>query len=273
MHRILFSIGNYPIYSFGVMVALGCIAASYIAAMQAKLLGIDRDDTLEACVWVVAFAVIGARLGFVIQNLGFFGPHPAEIFNFRGGGMSWHGSIAGIILGAWIPTRRMGIRLLDFLDLLAPAMLLGLGIGRIGCFLNGCCYGKVTDAWWAIAMPTENNPTVILPRYPTQLLEMGLALFVGVPILFYWLRRRRFRGEVFVGFVLIYSIIRFTVEFFREGALLGNTPLTLAQWVSVGLVLLSVALLLVGRGRGSDPATLNRASERVADESTETASA
>lgn len=249
MHRILFYIGNYPIYSFGVMVALGCIAASYVSALEAKRLGIDRDDTLEACVWVVALAVIGARIGFVVQNLGYFSSNPAEILNFRGGGMSWHGSMAGIILGAYIPTRKMGVRLLDFLDLLAPGVLLGLGIGRIGCFLNGCCYGQVCTAWWAISMPTENNPTQILPRYPTQVLEMGLAIFVGFPILLYWLRHRKFRGEVFIGFLLIYSIIRFIVEFFREGSLLGSTPLTLAQWVSMGLVLLSTSLLLLGRGR------------------------
>lgn len=260
MHRVLFSLGSWPIYSFGVFVALGCIAASWVAASQSKRLRIDRDMTLEACVWVVAFGVLGARLGFVTQNLGWYLEHPDQILNMRAGGMSWHGGLVGIVVGAWIPTRRMGIRLLDFLDLAAPGILLGLGIGRIGCFLNGCCYGKICDSWFSIVTPTEADPVHLYARYPTQLLEMGLA-FILFPLLLTWLRHRRFRGEVFMGFLLLYSVIRFVVEFFREGGLLGSTPLTLAQWVSVVLVIVSTALILRGRARQTTTDALPEAAE------------
>ncbi|NDD27365.1 MAG: prolipoprotein diacylglyceryl transferase [Proteobacteria bacterium] len=261
MHRILFHIGSYPIFSFGVFVALGCVAASYLAASQSGRLRLDRDNVLEICVWVVAAAVLGARLGFVLQNAGFYATHPGEILNMRAGGMSWHGSLVGIVVGAYIPCRRHGVALLDFLDIAGPGILLGLAVGRIGCFLNGCCYGKVTEAAWAIVTPTESDPVHLLPRYPTQLLEMGLAL-VTVPALVLWLRHRRFKGEVFIGFLVLYSVIRFVVEFFREGATLGGTPLTLAQWVSVGLVGVGGAAIALRRA-GQPASTLEEAESSV----------
>ena len=259
MHRILFSIGSYPIYSFGVFVALGCVVASYVIASQAFRMRIDRDTALEACVWVVAAAVLGARLGFVTQNLGFYASHPGDILNMRAGGMSWHGALVGIVVGAWIPTRRVGVSLLDFLDVAAPGVLVGLGIGRIGCFLNGCCYGKVTASAFSIVTLIEQDQLHWVARYPTQLVEMTLA-FLCVPLLLLWLRHRRFRGEIFLGFLAVYSVIRFVVEFFREGATLGGTPLTLAQWVSVVLVLMCGAF--IAWRRASTPA--DRGAEGVA---------
>lgn len=265
MHRVLFYIGHYPIYSFGVMVALGCLVASCVSARESWRLRINRDDALEVCVWTVAFAVLGARLGFVVQDLPRFVAHPAEILNFREGGMTWHGSIVGIILGVWIPTRRMKIRLLDFLDLLAPGIILGLGIGRMGCFLNGCCYGKACGLPWAIVMPTDDNPGVFLARHPTQLYEMGLA-FLAYPILRRWFHHRSFRGETFLAFLFVYSIVRGFVEFFREGALLAGTPLTLAQWVSVGLIVVSAMWLIAGRRRANRSRPPAASSERSGED-------
>lgn len=252
MHRVLFSIGSYPIYSFGIFVALGCIVASYLIASQAHRLRIDREAALEACVWVVAVGVLGARLGFVLQNAWVYSQHPGEILNMRAGGMSWHGGLVGIVVGAWISTRRMGVKLLDFLDLAAPGILLGLGIGRIGCFLNGCCYGKITESAFAITTLTEQDQIHLHARYPTQLVEMTLA-FACVPLLLLWLRHRRFHGEVFLGFLAVYSIIRFIVEFFREGTVLGGTPLTLAQWVSVVLVAIGGVLIAARRAQDGSP--------------------
>ena len=249
MHRILFSIGSYPIYSYGVLVALGCIAGAYYAAFQSWRLGIKRDDAFEASVWVIAMAVIGARIGFVIQNLPFYFTHPVQILNFRAGGMSWHGSIFGILFGVWVPTRRMGIHMVDYLDLLAPGMMLGLAIGRIGCFLNGCCYGKIAPPPWGIVTPTEDNPNVALSRYPTQLYEMTLA-FIAFGFLSRALGKRKFRGQIYCEFLITYSIIRFVVEFWRAGSVLPG-GLTLAQYVSIAIVILGVVLMGVGRKRAA----------------------
>ncbi len=240
MHRVLFHIGSWPIYSFGVMVALGVLAASLLAARNSKRVGVKPDQTLEMMVWVVVFGVLGARFAFVAQQLPWFVAHPAELLNFRGGGMTFHGTILGVAATLAWHARKFGVRTAALLDLSGPSMMLGLAVGRVGCFLNGCCYGHVSALPWAVPMADEHSGAVAM-RHPTQLYEMALAL-LAAGLLQRWFQRRRYDGEAFLGFLVLYSVIRFTVEFFRAGTVLAG-GLTLAQFVSLALILVAGALL------------------------------
>jgi phosphatidylglycerol:prolipoprotein diacylglycerol transferase len=249
MHRILFQIGDYPIYSFGVFVALGVLVGAFITARLAWRAGLSREQALDAVVWIVALGILLARLAYVAQDLKFFAAHPHELLNFRGGGMSWHGGILGMILGTALIAKRTGARFADLLDVFAPAMMAGLAVGRIGCFLNGCCYGRVSDVPWACPLPHEATG-VLLYRHPAPLYEMAAA-FAMFGILLVWLRHRRFHGEVFLGFLLLYSSVRFGVEFFREGKLLAG-GLSLAQYVSLGLMALGTSIILFKRANAAE---------------------
>jgi len=249
VHRILFHIGDYPIYSFGVMVAVGVLCATFVVARLAHFVGMTREQVTEGVVTIVVLGVFFARVAYILQDPGFFVAHPAELLNFRGGGMSWHGGIFGFILGTWIAARREGVPFADFLDLGSVGMMVGLAVGRVGCLMNGCCYGRESHLPWAIPLPDEHAGHIVM-RHPSPLYEMILAL-AAVVFLAWWLRHRRFHGEVFFGFLLTYSAIRFAVEFFRESALIG-AGLSLAQWVSLGLMLLGAAVILYRRS-GSAP--------------------
>jgi phosphatidylglycerol:prolipoprotein diacylglycerol transferase len=242
MHRILFHIGTFPIYSFGVMVAIAVMLGSWLTTRNAHRIGLTREQALEVLSWVVGLGVLFSRLAFVVQNLSWYLQHPNEILDFRGGGMSWHGCIIGLVLAVWLQARRVGVGSLDLLDLCAPGSLLGLAIGRIGCFLNGCCFGRECSLPWAVYLPDEITGKAAY-RHPSPLYEMTLA-FIGVAILQRILAQRRFRGQVFWNFLLVYSIIRFIVEFFRQSTLLA-LGLSLAQWVSIGLMIFSAILLLM----------------------------
>jgi len=237
MHRVLFQVGDYPIYSFGVMVALGVLVGALVSARESHRIGITRDQTLEAAVWIVSVGVLMARLAFVLQDPRFFLTHPTEILHFRAGGMSWHGGIVGLVLGALVPAARFRIKLLDMLDLSAPGMMAGLAVGRIGCLLNGCCFGRPATVPWAVRI-TDDPTHLLIARHPTPLYEMLGALAV-LALLLHGLRHRSFSGETFLGFLFLYSAVRFGVEFFRDGTLLA-AGLTLAQYVSI--------LLMAGSG-------------------------
>lgn len=253
MHRILFTIGHYPIYSYGVMVALGVLFGSLAARGECRRMKIDADLAMEGMVLAVVLGILLARVAYVVQNVGWFSAHPVELLDFRAGGMSIHGGYIGLILATFITAWRGRIRAGDLFDCFAPGLILGMVFGRMGCFLNGCCYGRVSDVPWAIRMPDDHG--MWLPRHPTQLYEMAGALVLFF-FLTWWLRRHRVAsGEVFWGFLATYSVLRFTVEFFRDGTLLPG-GLSLAQYVSIGVMAVSVVAIAVLRFRAAPRAVL-----------------
>lgn len=236
MHRILFTIGGHPIYAFGVLVAMGVVAGIALAARQAPRAGLRSEQAVETLLLSVVLGLILARVVYVSQNLAWFAAHPGHLLDLREGGLSSHGGLIGFCLAPLITARYYRIRALDLLDLFAPALMLGLALGRIGCVLNGCCFGRPCSLPWAVGLPTANGGVVL--RHPSPLYEGILAL--ALCLLFArLLERRRVRGELFALMIGLYSLARFIVEFFREGDTLGG--LSLAQYVSLALMAASAA--------------------------------
>jgi len=237
MHPILLKIGPLTVYSYGVMVALGFGLAAYLAARRAASFGMRSEDVLDLVIYLVIGGIAGARLLYVALNAGYFARHPGEVCSITQGGLAFHGGLAADIAVAVFYARARKIPFWNIADLLAPYLALGQAIGRIGCFLNGCCYGiEARRLPWGVAFPGSG-----VPRHPTQLYASFILL-----LLFLVLRerqdRRRFGGEVFIAYCGLYAFQRFFVEFLR-----GDTPrilfgMNLPQVLSLGMFAVSVLL-------------------------------
>lgn len=292
MRRILFEIplpcGRYlPIHAFGVMAAAGFLAALWVALERGR-----REKLPEPVIWDVWTAsllggIVGARLFYAIQYWRFFAEHPREILAVWKGGLVWYGGVAGAVVAVLCYLRRRRQPVLPVFDAVSPASIVGLAFGRIGCFLNGCCFGRPTDLPWGVSFPryggAEGFHTALarqfsppfayqverlgldprldasLPVHPTQLYSVVAALVVFLLLTAYYPRRRR-PGEVFWLMLVLYGSARFLIEFARtnDAVLLG---LTLPQVMSVVLVPAGLALLIRSR-RGADaPAERDRRPE------------
>lgn len=233
MHRIFITVFGFPIYSYGVMMLLAFIGATYTMTVLGARQGLDKENVVELALWLILVGIVGSRLGYVFQNLHFYGTHPLQILNLRGGGMTL---ITGVILSSIALAyyfRSHKIPFMNGLDMVAAPCLVGMAIGRIGCTLNGCCFGKLTTSktFLALTYPAGVLPAGLTPgpRYPVQLYEMSLDLILLCVVLWY-IPRMRYAGQAFWLFFGGYSVIRFCTEFVRYGSKIG--PLTLAQWTS-----------------------------------------
>jgi len=207
MRPILFTIGSLPIYGYGFMLALAFLVGIYLASREAKRKGLDGGKIIDFCLYAILAGVLGSRLFYVALNFEFYRDDPLRILMIQEGGLAMQGGIiAGIVVGIWFALHhRLGVGKLA--DTLAPSLAIGTAIARWGCFLNGCCYGQPSSLPWAVNF-------FDVPRHPTQIYESLLDL---VMFLIIWKLRKhpRFDGYLFLIYVILYAIIRFTVEFLR----------------------------------------------------------
>jgi phosphatidylglycerol---prolipoprotein diacylglyceryl transferase len=250
MHPIAFQFGPLSIHWYGVMVALGFLAGLWTAGRRALLVGIHSEKVVDLGPWLIGGALVGARTLYVLSywQESFAGRPVGEIFAIWKGGLVFYGGLIGAtaagILYAWLKK----LPLWKLADVVAPSIALGYVFGRIGCLLNGCCYGRACGLPWAIRFPEghETHPVgqAATPVHPTELYEslLNLGLYLGLAWLF---RRKKFDGQVFGTYLVCYAVLRSFVETFR-----GDYPVhylggwaTPAQLVSLGILTAGVALL------------------------------
>lgn len=212
---VLFHLGPLAVRWYGLMYLLGFVAAFFIISKLAprRQLPLDSDAVSDLLFYIVLGVVLGGRFGYVFfYNFSYYSGHPLQIFAVWQGGMSFHGGLTGVIVATWIYCRRHAMAILPLADILAIAATIGLGLGRIGNFINGELWGRVTTLPWGMVFPAGGPQ----PRHPSQLYE---ALVEG-PIIFsllYWLFTRKVKnGAIFFSFLLLYGVGRFILEFFRE---------------------------------------------------------
>lgn len=231
MQPVLFRIGSLNLYSYGLFMALGVIAATVWMVQQVKKEGKSPEFVLDVVLIGVIFGIIGARLFFVfLYQPGYYLENPLRILYIQEGGLAFYGGLVLGLVAVVIYLYRAHIPVLSFLDLAAPATALGYSIARFGCFLNGCCYGKATTVPWGVVFPVVDG----LKRHPTQLYSMlaGFLIFIFLV----WVTRRgvRFQGQSFSLFLILYGVSRSVIELFRENTQLSGGAIQ-ASLVALGL--------------------------------------
>ncbi len=231
------------------MVALAFLAGAWTASRRAQLTKISGEKVADLIPWLVVGAILGARTLYVTTYWrDQFADQPFwEIFMVQHGGLVYYGGLIGAALACMIFCRVQKLPLWKIADILAPSIALGYVFGRIGCLLNGCCYGRACNLPWAISFPADNPlhpPTD--PVHPTQIYDalLNLILYLALASLY---RRKKFDGQVFAAYLMSYAVTRSFVEYFRgdysEAHRHGG--LTPAHLVSIGIFLAGVVLFAV----------------------------
>lgn len=247
MHPVLLEFKGIAIHSYGLLLAIAFISALLLSSREARLNGINPDRIMDLGFYVILSAIIGARLFHVLVFHEIYTADPLEIFRIWNGGLVFYGGLILAIPVAIIYIRKQGLPLWKVSDVVASSLPLGLSIGRIGCFMAGCCYGKPTDLPWGVIF---SNPRSLArahlgePVHPTQLYESSGSFLIFIFIFFYLRKRKHFDGELFWTFTLLYSAMRFFLEFLRDdprGFLFGFSE---SQIVGVPVFIVSIFMLL-----------------------------
>ena len=249
MHPILLELGPITIYSYGVLLAAAYLLGLWMAVKRAKAAGMDPARIMDLGIWVIIAALVGAKALLFIVDFEHFTSSWQEFMTLlRSGGVFYGGLIAAIVVCIW-QLRKHRLPLWASGDLFAPGIALGYMVGRLGCLMAGCCYGKPTDAAWAITFtdPVANlnvGTPLNVALHPTQLYESAAGLVILLVLL--WLERRpgHFPGRTFWSFALLYGVLRFIIEFYRgdDRGFVFNM-LSTSQFISVILVPLSLFML------------------------------
>lgn len=250
MHPVLFEIGPLTIHSYGVFVAAGFLLGLGLAIRQARKEGIPLDKIVDLGFCILLSGIIGSRLLFVIMNADHYLENPIEIFKIWEGGLAFYGGLLlAVPIATWyIKKNALGLR--KTADLLTPSVVIGHATGKFGCFAAGCCYGRPAEGLpWAVTFTNpESLAQIGIPLHPAQLYESA-GLLINFLILIILKRYKPFNGQLFLTYLLFYSVLRFIVEFFRwgmdRGFIISN--ITPAQEISILIFLGAVAGIIVLR--------------------------
>lgn len=249
--------------SYGFLVALGVLLGLWISVRNARGQGIDPEKAWNLGIVVVLCGIVGAKILYILVDLGYYRTHPREIFSLgtlQAGGVFSGGLVAALAAAIWY-VRANRMPALATCDAFAPGLAIGHAIGRIGCFAAGCCWGKPTQSFWGV---TFHNPlantwvgTPLGVRLePTQLFESAVEL-ANFFLLTWLLKRKRFDGQVIGAYLFLYGFARYFLEFLRDdpgrGEVFGGV-MTGTQLISILLVIAGGALWL--RRSSSRPAAL-----------------
>ena len=266
---IAISLGPLRVHWYGLMYALGFLAAWWLGRARiraGRLPGVDGDAFSDLLFYSMLGVILGGRLGWVLfYGLGELARDPLMIVRVWDGGMSFHGGLVGVLLAAWLWSRRHRLHFFDTMDFVAPLVPPGLGFGRIGNYVGGELWGKYTAADWGVVFPSGLpepyrglDPAALkaqfdagaldaFARHPSQLYQAVLEGLVMFAVLWWFSSKPRPRYAVSGMFALMYGVFRFTVEFVRvPDAQLGYLAfgwLTMGQVLSLPLVALGLFLL------------------------------
>lgn len=231
MYPELFSIGKFTIYTYGVLVALGFfVGMQYIVKYSKNI--ISKQQVYDFLFYMILVGIAGARLFYVCLDIPYYLSHPLETIQVWKGGLVYYGGFVAVLVFTFFYFRNKKVNVIKLMDIFAPALALGHLFGRIGCFFSGCCYGKNTDCFLAIAH-----------KHPTQLYEAlgNLIIFV---ILHKLLQQKHKDGYVFVLYMLLYSVLRFSVEFFR-GDDRGIFIFSLSPAQNISIIIFMTAMTII----------------------------
>ena len=270
MHSVLFSLDHITIYSYGACLALAIVLNYLVMTRIGRPNGYTPDFVSTLLTLMILTGLIGARLFYVVEHWGDYSGDLSKIFKVQEGGLMFYGGfiMGGISLIAFCLAQRKPVG--DVLDLVVTAVPLGQAIGRVGCFLNGCCYGKLSDSPLAVCYPKGSEPwthqiyagidgitaesPLSLPGLPSQLFETALTLVIFAVLVSLYKHRRHQWIQV-ARYMVMYGAARFLVEFSRADPRLHFGPLSIGQTISIALMIGGIAIMIYLR---TQPANVPR---------------
>ena len=246
---IALQLGSIKIYWYGIMYLISFVGIWWLANYRARIKKLasgwnteEIEDLILSCMIGV---IVGGRLGeFLFYQTATIWHNPLAILQIWRGGMSFHGGLIGVLIACFIFARKNKKSFFTIADFIAPLIPIGLGLGRLGNFINGELWGRVTDVPWAMVFPAADA----MPRHPSQLYEFlleGVALFL---ILWFYAAKKRPKMAVSGMFLLLYGIFRFAIEFVRVPDAIVYGWLTMGQLLCVPMIVIGVGLVIISQG-------------------------
>jgi len=252
MHPEVLHVGFVHLRSYGLMMAVAFVVGTFLALREARRLSLDEDKVVNVILVTLVASVLGARMLYVLEHIPEFRREWTSALALWQGGLTLYGGVAAGTFAGLVAAKRMNLPMWITADALTPAFALGTMFGRIGCYLNGCCYGRPTDLPWGVVFPHDSFAFLEFgdqPVHPSQLYNAAAGL--GLFVLFQLLRGRfRVPGVMFWAFIVLFSLLRVPLDLTRayeaDAVLLriGVADVTESQLMSLGLILFGVLMIL-----------------------------
>ncbi len=244
MKNELLKIGPYVIHGYGLMIAIGIIAAYLTVEYRAKLKGLKHELIFNLTIWCATGGILGAKLLYILTILKTIIKDPSVLLNVSEGFVVYGGIIGGIFAG-YLFTVKHKLNFLEYFDIVMPSIALAQGFGRMGCLLAGCCYGAETKSPFSLVFPHSDFAPSGVHLIPTQPISSVLN-FINFAVLVLISRRTKAHGQVAGFYLVFYSAGRFIIEFFRGDLERGQIgSLSTSQFISIFLFIIGVALVII----------------------------
>jgi len=249
MHNEIFSIGPVTVYGYGLMIAIGIMAAYLLGEYRAKRQGLDSDKVFGLVIWAVIAGALGGKILFYLTQIRAIIEDPSILWDFANGFVIY-GALVGGITGIVLYCLIKKLNFWSYFDLAMPSVALAQGFGRIGCFLAGCCYGMESSCPIAVVFQNSDYAPNGVPLLPTQLISSGLDFLHFVILLVFAKKYKKGEGQVAGLYLIFYSVGRFILEFFRGDLVRGNVGvLSTSQFISIFMLVFGcVIFVLSGKG-------------------------
>jgi phosphatidylglycerol:prolipoprotein diacylglycerol transferase len=224
-----------------------------VAVRLGKSEGINPQQVMDMGFIVILSGIIGSRVVYVFMNFSYYRYQPVEIFKIWQGGLVFSGAIIGVVLAAVWYAKHHKLPLWKLCDIWAPAAVIGQSIGRIGCFMAGCCYGKPTNLKWGVVFTHPKSLAPLnVPLHPTQIYSSISSLIIFLILLLLY-SKKKFEGQVFLWFLILHSTVRLFLERFRgdDRGMVFCSTMTTTQFVAILILVAAVVTLIVVKARES----------------------
>ena len=245
-------IGPITFHMYGLMIAIGFVAALYVAIYRGKKKGLSEDIFYGIFYCAIIGGALGSRILYYIVEIPHIINDPSILCNFKVGYVVYGGIIGGI-LASYIYCRVKKVNFLEYFDLVMPEVSLAQGFGRLGCFFAGCCYGRPTDAWYGITFTHSQMAPNGVSLIPTQLISSA-ADFIFAAVLMFYASKSPKKGRVASMYMVLYGIGRFSIEFLRNDYRGSVGILSTSQFISIAVVAFGLIIyVMVPKLQSSEP--------------------
>jgi phosphatidylglycerol:prolipoprotein diacylglycerol transferase len=260
LHPVLYKIGPLTLRTYGLFLSLSFVLAIALAVVRGDTRGVDRKDVLDLCFTIMVSSIIGSRIYYILTHLGEYAASPLRIFAVWEGGLSMFGGVVLALVASKIFLDRRGLSFARLADIIAPALMLGTFFTRIGCFMNGCCFGLPTKCSLGIVFPSDciaGSYFPDTPIHPTQLYSSLAALIICIVLL--TVDRLKLKDGFLFGLMLVlYSTERFFIEGLRfsdPGGIFLHAPFSVTYNQLIAVALFALGFFFMFRGRSPGEST------------------